>query len=55
MQTFQQPLTKNEEEYYLGRLQEEDEEKKNEAKQILAVVINKRAKHLNAISEQAGL
>ena len=25
----------------------------NEAKQILAVVINKRAKHLNAISEQA--
>ena len=27
----------------------------NEAKQILAVVINKRAKHLNAISEQAGL
>ena len=35
MQTFQQPLTKNEEEYYLGRLQEEDEEKKNEAKQIL--------------------
>lgn len=35
MQTFQQPLTKNEEEFYLGRLQEEDEEKKNEAKQIL--------------------
>lgn len=24
----------------------------NEAKQILAVVVNKRAKHLNAISEQ---
>ena len=35
MQTFQQPLTKNEEEFYLGRLQEEDEDKKNEAKQIL--------------------
>ena len=26
----------------------------NEAKQILAVVINKRAKHLNAISENNG-
>ena len=35
MQTFQQPLTKSEEEYYLARLQEEDEKKRNEAKQIL--------------------
>ncbi len=35
MQTFQQPLTKSEEEFYLARLQEKDEEKKNEAKQIL--------------------
>ena len=35
MQTFQQPLTRNEEEFYLARLQEEDKEKKNEAKQIL--------------------
>ena len=35
MQTFQKPLTKKEEEYYLTRLQEEDENKKNEAKQIL--------------------
>ena len=35
MQTFQQPLTQREEEYYLARLQEEDEIKKNEAKQIL--------------------
>ena len=35
MQTFQQPLTKNDEEFYLARLQEDDEEKKNEAKQIL--------------------
>ena len=35
MQTFQKPLTKKEEEYYLTRLQEEDEDKKNEAKQIL--------------------
>ena len=35
MQTFQQPLTKNEEEFYLARLQEDDKEKRNEAKQIL--------------------
>ena len=35
MQTFQQPLTKREEEFYLARLQEEDEKKRNEAKQIL--------------------
>ena len=35
MKTFQQPLTKKEEEFYLARLQEEDENKKNEAKQIL--------------------
>lgn len=35
LQTFQQPLTKSEEEFYLMRLQEEDEKKKNEAKQIL--------------------
>lgn len=27
----------------------------NEAKQILAVVVNKRAKHLNVISEQANI
>ena len=35
LQTFQRPLTKNEEEFYLARLQEKDEEKKNEAKHIL--------------------
>ena len=35
MQTFMQPLTKNEEEYYLERLGNEDEEEKQEAKQIL--------------------
>ena len=35
LQTFQQPLTKNEEEFYLARLQEDDKEKRNEAKQIL--------------------
>lgn len=35
MQTFQRPLTKNEEEFYLARLQEKDEKKKNEAKHIL--------------------
>ena len=35
LKTFQQPLTKKEEEFYLARLQEEDENKKNEAKQIL--------------------
>ena len=35
MQTFQQPLTQKEEEFYLTRLQEDDEKKKNEAKQIL--------------------
>ena len=35
MQTFQQPLTKKEEELYLTRLQEEDKEKREEAKQVL--------------------
>ena len=35
MQTFQKPLTEKEEEFYLTRLQEEDEDKKKEAKQIL--------------------
>ena len=35
MQTFQQPLTKNEEEFYLARLQGKDEKKKKEAKKIL--------------------
>ena len=35
LQTFQRPLTKNEEEFYLARLQEKEEEKRNEAKQIL--------------------
>ena len=35
MKTFQQPLTKKEEEFYLARLQEEDENKKTKAKQIL--------------------
>ncbi len=35
MQTFQQPLTKKEEELYLTRLREEDEEKREEAKQVL--------------------
>ena len=35
MQTFQKPLTKKEEEFYLTRLQEEDEDKRDEAKQIL--------------------
>lgn len=35
MKTFQQPLTKKEEELYLTRLQEEDGEKREEAKQIL--------------------
>ena len=35
MKTFQQPLTKHEEDFYLARLQEEDEEKKTKAKQIL--------------------
>ena len=35
MQTFQKPLTKCEEDFYLTRLQGEDEEKRNEAKQIL--------------------
>lgn len=35
LQTFKKPLTKKEEEFYLERLQEEDEDKKNEAKQIL--------------------
>ena len=35
MKTFQQPLAKTDEDYYLERLGDEDEEKKNEAKQIL--------------------
>lgn len=35
MQTFQQPLTKSEEEYYLARLQDKDERNRNEAKQVL--------------------
>lgn len=35
MQTFQQPLTRKEEELYLTRLQEEDKEKREEAKQVL--------------------
>lgn len=35
LQTFQQPLTKNEEEFYLARLQGKDEKKKKEAKKIL--------------------
>ena len=35
MQTFQKPLTEKEEEFYLTRLQGEDEDKKKEAKQIL--------------------
>ena len=35
MKTFQQPLTKKEEEFYLARLQEEDENKKTQAKGIL--------------------
>lgn len=35
MQTFQKPLTKREEEFYLARLQEEYGEKKSEAKRIL--------------------
>ena len=35
MNTFQQPLAKTEEDYFLERLGDEDEEKKREAKQIL--------------------
>ena len=35
MQTFQQPLTRKDEDYYLERLGDEDEEKKLEAKKIL--------------------
>ena len=35
LQTFQQPLTKKEEELYLTRLQEEDRGKREEAKRIL--------------------
>lgn len=35
MQTFQQPLTKKEEEIYLERLREKEENIRNEAKQIL--------------------
>lgn len=35
MQTFQRPLTKTEEEFYLARLQEKEDTIRNEAKQIL--------------------
>ena len=35
MKTFQQPLAKKDEDYYLERLGDEEEEKKLEAKQIL--------------------
>ena len=35
MQTFMQPLTKKEEEYYLKQLKEKDERTRNEAKRIL--------------------
>ena len=35
MKTFQQPLAKKDEDYYLERLGEEDEEKKQEAKRVL--------------------
>jgi len=35
LQTFQQPLTKKEEEIYLERLREKEENIRNEAKQIL--------------------
>ena len=35
MKTFQQPLAKTDEDYYLERLGDEDEEKKREAKKIL--------------------
>ena len=35
MKTFQRPLTKKDEDYYLERLGDEDIEKKQEAKQIL--------------------
>ena len=35
MKTFQQPLSKKEEDYYLERLGDEDEEKKQEAKRVL--------------------
>lgn len=35
MKTFQQPLSKKEEEFYLARLQEDDEKTKTQAKQIL--------------------
>ena len=35
MKTFQQPLAKKDEDYYLERLGNEDEEEKQEAKQIL--------------------
>lgn len=35
MKTFQQPLAKKDEDYYLERLGDKDEEKKSEAKQIL--------------------
>ena len=35
MKTFQQPLAKKDEDYYLERLGDEDEEKKQEAKRIL--------------------
>ena len=35
MKTFQQPLAKTDEDYYLERLGDADEEKKREAKKIL--------------------
>ena len=35
LKTFQQPLSKKEEDYYLERLGDEDDKKRNEAKQIL--------------------
>ena len=35
LKTFQQPLAKKDEDYYLERLGNEDEEEKQEAKQIL--------------------
>ena len=35
MKTFQQPLAKKDEDYYLERLGDEDEEKKQEAKRVL--------------------
>ena len=35
LKTFQQPLAKKDEDYYLERLGDEDDKKRNEAKQIL--------------------